>query len=344
MNGMDSRWIVCLAWALAGAMALWGAGCGEREEPEPQAASGMSAAGGVEFVERYAFRGTVLEDEDLSGIACISSTRCLIGADEGTAVQVAVLSREDRTLNIVRSVSLLGSGGEIDIEGIAAGDDSYYITGSHGVAKKSGERQAKRYTLCRLRVDPSTGMPTEDSVTVASLASILENDETLGPYFAKPLQQKGVNVEGLAFRDGQLFVGLRNPNLDGSAFVLEVRADEVFANASRPSSVLHRLRLGEGLGIREIVAARQGFLLIAGNAGSEPSDTYPQAQDYEEGRGYLIYRWSGEGSEVQKIGAIPDPPGKAEAMTILEESAPSTTVVILFDGARNGAPSVYRLR
>ncbi len=303
----------------------------------------MGAAGGVEFVARYTFRGTVLEDQDLSGIACISPTRCLIGADESGAVQVAVLSRPGRTLNLLRSVSLLGSGEEIDIEGIAAGDNCYYITGSHGVAKKSGERQAARYTICRLRVDPSTGTPTDDPVSVASLASILESDQALGPYFARPLQQKGVNVEGLAFREGRLFVGLRNPNLDGFAFVLEVGADEVFAGASQTGYVLHKLQLGEGLGIREIVAAKQGFLLIAGNAGSEPSDAYPQAQDYQEDRGYLICRWSGQGSEVQKIGAIPDPPGKAEAMTILDESATATTVLILFDGPRNGAPSVYRL-
>ncbi len=337
-------WLMgCWAWPVVVAMVLWGAGCGAREEPAPRAPSGMGAAGGVEFVARYAFRGTVLEDKDLSGIACVSPTRCLIGADEGGGVQVALLSRRNRRLDILQSVSLLGSGDEIDIEGIAAADDCYYITGSHGVAKKSGERQSKRYTICRLRVDAGMGTPVDEPVAVASLGSILESDETLGPYFARPLQQKGVNVEGLAFRDGRLFVGLRNPNLDGFAFVLEVGADEVFANASQPDYVLHKLQLGEGLGIREIVTAKQGFLLIAGNAGSEPSDAFPQAQDYLKGRGYLIYRWPGEGREVQKIGAIPDPPGKAEAMTILEESTTSTTVLILFDGPRNGAPSVYRL-
>lgn len=344
MDGIRNRVLVSLAWLCGSVLMLGGLGCAEKDGPEQQAAGGASGWSRVEFVESYAFRGNVLEDKDLSGIACISPSRCLIGADESGAVQVVELSRAGRTLDIVGAVSLLGSGEEIDIEAIAAEGDCYYIVGSHGVAKKSGQRQAKRYTICRLKVDPSTGMPADEPVTVASLASILEADETLGPYFAKPLQRRGVNIEGLAIRKGQLFVGLRSPNLDGFAFVLEVGADDVFANVPGPAYVLHRLKLGQGLGIREIVAAREGFLLIAGNAGSEPSDAYPQAQDYEKNRGYRLFRWSGSGSAVHQIGAIADPPGKAEAMTILDESPGEATVLIFFDGPRQGAPSVYRLR
>lgn len=299
----------------------------------------------VDFLEPYSFRGNVFEHKDLSGIACLSRTHGLIGADESGLVQMVQLSRTERTLNVLGAVSLLGSGEEIDIEGIAAEGDCYYIVGSHGVAKKSGVRQVRRYTICRLTVDPETGMPVDGSTApaVASLAGILQADATLGPYFAKPLQQKGINIEGLAVRAGQLFVGLRNPNLDGYAFVLEVGADDVFANVARPAYTLHKLALGAGVGIREIVAAKTGFLLIAGNAGSEPSDAYPQAQDYTKGRGYELFRWDGKGSAVHKIGPIPNPPGKAEAMTILDETDAEATVLILFDGPKQGRPSVYRL-
>jgi hypothetical protein len=101
--------------------------------------------------------------------------------------------------------------------------------------------------------------------------------------------------------------------------------------------------LGKGLGIREMVAARKGFLIIAGNAGSEPSDVYLQAQDYEKGRGYSIFEWDGQGSAAHRIGSIPNPPGKAEAMSILDEAPDQATVLIFFDGAKQGAPSVYRI-
>ncbi len=344
MNGIGYRLLFALAEVCGLALLIGGQGCAKKDQPPQSSHPGADATGRVEFVESCSFRGAVLEDKDLSGIACISPTRCLIGADESAAVQVVELSRESRTLSVLGAVSLLPSGEEIDIEGIAAEGDCYYIVGSHGVAKKSGQRQAKRYTICRLKVDPASGMPLDNAVTLASLTPILEADPILRPYFAKPLQQKGVNIEGLAIRQGRLLVGLRNPNLDGYAFVLEVEAEAVFSGVSRPAYTLHKLMLGEGLGIREIVAARQGFLIIAGNAGSEPSDVYLQAEDYEERRGYDLFRWDGRGSAVRKIGSIPDPPGKAEAMTILADEPDYTEILVLFDGARQGAPSVYRLR
>jgi hypothetical protein len=299
----------------------------------------------IDYAGRYAFDGSVLEDKDLSGIACISPTRCLVGADEGGSVQVVELSRADKTLKVLHTVELLSSDAEIDIEGIAAEGDCYYIIGSHGVAKKTGDVQGDRFKLFRLKVDPLTGLPAEGraSLAVTSLSGILRNDPLLGPHFGKPLQQRGVNIEGLAVRNGRLFVGLRNPNLDGYAFVIEVGADEVFAGSGRSQYTLHKLLLGRGLGIREIVAAKEGFLLIAGNAGSEPSAEYLQALDYEKGRGFSMFHWAGRGSQADEIGPIPNTPAKAEAMTILDESDDQVTVLVLYDGVKEGQPSVYRI-
>jgi hypothetical protein len=125
---------------------------------------------------------------------------------------------------------------------------------------------------------------------------------------------------------------------------MEIAADEVFGAKARPNGVLHRLRVGEGLGIREIVAGRSGFLLIVGNAGSEPSEKYTEAEDYAEDRDFFLYAWDGQGSETHRIGTLPDPAGKAEAMMILEETAEQMTVLILFDGAQRGRPTIYRIQ
>jgi hypothetical protein len=298
----------------------------------------------IEVVERYAFLGEVVEDEDLSGIACISDRFCLIGADEGREVQVVELSRQARTLRVLETISLLPSGDEIDIEAIAAEGDCYYITGSHGISKKRGEHQSNRYHSFRLRVDPATGRPGKPiSLDVASLADLLRTDPVLGGYFGKPLQQRGVNIEGLAVREGRLFVGLRGPNLQGDAFVIEVRADDVFGGKPRPPYTLHRLRLGTGVGIREIVAARTGFLVIGGNASSEPSEQFTESADYEEDREFTLFAWDGRNPDVHRIGPIPDVRGKAEAMTILEETEDHVIVLMLFDGPRQGRPTVYRI-
>jgi hypothetical protein len=285
-------------------------------------------------------------------VAFISERFGLIGADEVRAVQAVEISRQTRTLRILDTITLVPSGSEIDIEAIAAEGDSYYITGSHGASKKKGEEQDNRCSIFRLPVDPATGLPrgfqsgncsVPAGLQKASLAGVIRADPVLGPHFEQPLQHKGINIEGLAMRNGQLFVGFRNPNLGGYAFVMEIRADDVFSGKPRPLYTLHKLRLGAGLGIREIVAARSGFLLIAGNAGSEPSKKYPQAEDYEEKRGFSLYSWDGKGVEVHQIGALSKTDGKAEAMAILEETKDSVTVLVMFDGANRGRPTVYRI-
>ena len=264
---------------------LVGPACGKSEGPQG-ARTGAKQWTRIEVVGRWSFAGQVAEDEDLSGIACISDRFGLIGADEARDVQAVELSRQTRTLRVLETDSLARSGEEIDTEAIAAEGDCYYIIGSHGISKKEGEIQGNRFSIFRLKVDPATGRPVKPvSVETASLVDILRTDPVLGEHFGKPLQQRGVNIEGLAVRNGRLFVGLRGPNLGGDAFVLELRADDVFAGRPRPTYVLHRLRLGAGFGIREIVAAKSSFLIIAGNSASEPSEKYTESMDYDAGSG-----------------------------------------------------------
>jgi hypothetical protein len=322
------------------------ASCSPASDSVPASGAGWTSWSHVDSVGEYSFVGEVVESRDLSGIACVSRGRCLIGADEGRDVQVVELSRKDRVLKVLETISLAKKDGkEIDTEAIACEGDSYYIIGSHGLAKKTGDFQANRYKLIRLTVDPNTGLAgrRRESVQTTSLVDILQNDPVLGKHFDKPLQQKGVNIEGLAIRGGVLYVGLRNPNLDGFAFVIEVKAADLFAGKGRPRYTLHKLALGKGLGIREIVAAKSCFLIIAGNAGSEPSREYPKAEDYDGDTGFSLVAWDGRGTETHRIGPISDAPAKAEAMTILEESPDQVTVLVLFDGVSGGRPTVYRI-
>jgi hypothetical protein len=334
--------VLCIALSGTLLYLVMGSACADSGNPSEQGRSPAGRWSRIELVDHYSFTGSLREDTNLSGIACLSEKSCLVGADEGRAVQMVELSRTAKTLKVVRTIPLLQSGKEIDIEAIAAEGDSYYIIGSHGISKKQGEQQSNRFRIFRLKVDRTTGMPA--GVDAASLSGILRADAVLGEHFQMPLQQSGVNIEGLAVRNGRLFVGFRGPNLDGVAFVMEIAAADVFEGRPKPQYTLHKLRLGEGLGIREIVAAMSGFLIIAGNAGSEPSEKFTESENYEEDREYSLVFWDGKGSEVRRIGPIPDPPGKAEAMTILDESASEITALILFDGPQGGRPSVYRIR
>jgi hypothetical protein len=306
----------------------------------------------IELAGQYSFVGDVLEDKDLSGLALVTPRFGLLGADETRAVQVVELSRSNRTLRVAATVPLVRSGSEIDIEAIAAEGDYCYIIGSHGASKKKGEQQDNRHSIFRLRMGPFSGKPAgrtpyaagiSAGLQAASLDNVIRADPVLGVHFGQPLQRKGVNIEGLAIRQGQLFVGFRSPNLDGGAFVMEIRAADVFDGRSQPPYVLHKLPLGAGLGIREMAATKTGFLIIAGNAGSEPSELYQVSEDYEEDRGFFLVTWDGKSADVHQVGALPKTDAKAEAMVILEETEDSATVLILSDGPRRGRPTVYRI-
>jgi hypothetical protein len=336
------------------------AACSRREPADGSPYGQWQQWSDIQFVRTCVWRGDVDEDEDLSGIACMpeghgaarSRQRCLVGADEGRKVQVVELSRSGKTLEVVADVPLVESGEEIDIEAITTQGHYCYITGSHGLSKKEGEMQPNRFKVFRLKVDPRTAMPEgaveagtqiPANLKVASLSRILRDDPLLRQYFLKPLQHRGVNIEGLAVKNGKLYIGFRSPNLSGHAYVLEIEAEHVFAPSSQRDYKLHELAIGQGYGIREIVAARSCFLIIAGNSGSEPSQKYPEAQNYDEDRGFVMFSWDGRGREVHRIGRIPRAAGKAEAMTVLDESSEQIEVLILFDGAQGGAPSVYRI-
>jgi hypothetical protein len=246
----------------------------------------------------FKLRGNVLEPRDLSGMVLFSATHGLIGADEGAAVQVFELRRARRELHVVDTILLANDGQELDIEAIAADQAYCYVIGSHGASKVKGELQASRHGLFRISmedlrsrystspVDSARRVTGNRAVRIerSSLATLLQNDPILGPHFHRPLQQQGVNIEGLAARHGRLVAGLRGPNLGGTAFAIQVNADDLFAEPSDVSYRLHRLAVGRGYGIREAVVAQDRVLLILGNSGSEPSDDHSTSIDFSRGR------------------------------------------------------------
>jgi len=311
---------------------------------------------GVQKVAEFRIsEANIIGSRDLSGIARVGDFHCLIASDEGVYVQTGRFAIERREIIIDEpaesSIELLSPkvGSEIDIEAIAAIGNTYYVMASHGVAKKSGLFMEARHSCFRFEVDPKTGQQA-GSVHRSSLQSLLRGDAVLGDYYGKLLQQRGVNIEGLAAKDGMLFVGFRSPNLEGKAHVVEIRPEVLFGAPGKPSYKLHAVALGAGLGIREIVTVQSGnnyngFLIIAGNAGCEPGDsdepdTVTNVKDWQKDRGFFLFFWDG-GEKVEMIGEIPRAGQgyKAEAMTVLSDTKDALDLLILFDGPPGRQPA-----
>lgn len=290
------------------------------------------------------------ESLDLSAIAAVNGTRCLVGSDELFSVQNGTIDTAARRISGGGLVPLLTAGKgkkkkEIDIEGIAVSpkDNRYYITGSHGTGKKKGDFQPSRCHVFELGVDPATGEVLPDQIRQASLLPWLEKNAELNAFIRQPLQQNGFNIEGLTFSGGRLYFGVRGPNVSGTGFVIEADPASLFGGGL-PDCRLHKLPLGEGRGIREIAAVEGGFLVLTGNASAEASEKFPVSLSRSGDSRFEMLHWQpGKTEAVSRVGTLPSFPGKAEALLVLEDKKEYVDVLVLFDGAQDGGPRSLRL-
>lgn len=293
------------------------------------ASIGGGGGGGITELGRWSTRG-FQEDKDLSGMASWDGVHCLVCSDELRVIQTGIINGTSITGG--PAITLLpGEGKEVDAEGVTAarGEGCYYVTGSHGVGKKSGGMQASRCMVFRVPVNSATGEPS-GGVDSGSLMPWVQGNSVLGRFAGQSLQQNGFNIEGLAYKNGKLWFGVRAPNLNGDVFVIEANPASLFSGA--PQASLHRLTVGPGLGIREIAALRDGFLIITGAASS----------DVGRDDSFALFFWS-PGAGARLVGELPNPSGKAEGLYILDDAADHVDVLVIFDGVSGGAPKAYRV-
>jgi hypothetical protein len=128
--------------------------------------------------------------------------------------------------------------------------------------------------------DVETGMPAfslggetpvPEVERSAKLRAVIAGTPELRDFAEKPLDQHGVNVEGLAVRGDHLFLGFRGPVLNGKALVMSVNIDAAFGNApARPQ--VFPIRLGDGIGVRDLATVADGFLVLSGPEADEPGE------------------------------------------------------------------------
>ena len=286
--------------------------------------------------QSWSITGKIEESESVSGAAIFDTQHGLLVSDEVRVIQPFKLDPTTHTLSVSEAISILpGDGKELDLEAIVASSQNhcYYATGSHAVSRKTGKIQPDRMHVFQLPIDPKTSVIQKQAIRVASLVSIIRSDKLLSPSLGKPSDKDGMDIEGLTEKDGQLFFGLRSPNPNGHAFILEVNANDLFSDSIEPEHLTHQIPLESGLGIRDLVKIKDGFLFIAGPTGGD-----------EPKSGYSLQHWTGPNGSVTPIGTIPTPDeAKAEGLLILQESSTRLELLVFFDGAENGAPMWLKL-
>jgi hypothetical protein len=303
--------------------------------------------------------GESKKSEDVSGLACAGGNFpriCIIADDETQGAQVVILRDGEMTAgDFIPLINDAHEGEplEFDAEGVAYAGDSFYVIGSHGrprreadarkearnVARAEAARRVFRIHFAADSVDMGTGrIKTAPEIKSSTrLVELIRSDTDLSPWFDKALADNGLTIEGVAARDGRLFVGMRGPVLpDGNAAVLEVPLTAVF-DGQPGNAVLHRLRLGndtqgKGRGIRDLAAHKNGILVLAG-----PVNDPPEGYEIRKGD-YTVMWWDGTISE-----RLLDLKGygkevKPEAITPLDENGGKLRALVLFDGPDEGEP------
>lgn len=304
--------------------------------------------------------------EDISGIACVDlgggRRRCLLINDEGGKAQFVTL--DGLTIEPKKRVDLIGKGPnpetlgrqpkgpgcpdarqkfkELDGEGVAYAAPYFYVTGSHGCARRAKAFTLSAMLLARIRVtdagkpDVAEGAEPEGAVeTTWRLGDALARAETVGVHFLKDLtDENGLNIEGLAVIGDTLYAGLRAPSLDGKAFLVAVSVEALFAEGHEPytgTPLVIPLEVGEGAGIRDLTVLSDGQLLVL----TGPA----QFQDVP----YRLFRFDPKGragpAALGRLAPLAESEsrGKPEAITMVGKDR----VLVFFDSLKNGAPRSY---
>jgi hypothetical protein len=285
---------------------------------------------------------------NLSGAACAPTkprfASCLIVNDEKKYAQLFSIEKKTLRPGAVIRLTAKDVKGDPDAEGAAFADGFFYVIGSHGRTRYGDAEGSARFVVLRFPTDrrgrPAFAVSEDDVVGVAAstrLGEALREADGVGPFFDKPLGQNGVNIEGLAVKDGRMHLGFRGPSVDGQAFILSVDADAAFT----PDKPLHpkvaRLPLGPTTGIRDLAAVNDGLVLLTGPVNDQAVTP-------------ALYHWNDKTGALTPLGTLTPSkslPAGAKAETVLvlrDEPGKPLRLLILYDGAENGFPTEYKVK
>ena len=288
----------------------------------------------------------------LSGIACPSELngppRCIAVLDEGGEARYALIDGK-RLIPEPERIVLLAADGEQDAEGAANDGGFAYVTGSHSRKRDGCVSNPHSRHVYRLALQPDgrvhpASQPVDDQ---GRLWRLLSTNSELGPFVDKCLGEDGhgINIEGLAARNGQLYFGFREPAKNKKAYILRVAARPLFEGGDLAPRVF-TLEAGKASGIRDLLAVPEGLLVLVG-----PDD------DSKQGVPWWIGFWDGNDANanitLRQLAELklPEVDGhgcqkeiKPEAMTLLTDGPDFRRLLILSDGMCDGGPQAFRIR
>ena len=303
----------------------------------------------------------------MSGVACpaISSgpRLCLAVFDEGGEARYLII--RDNTYSVEDERVVLRPGNiELDAEAAATDGRFYYVTGSHSAKRKDCANNPESRYVARFRVDANSGRALRNPdgklaefnstdglwmlmKTIPGLKDHVGDNMCLGteppeegPHSAG---KRGVNIEGLAVKDGRLFFGFRGPAIDGTTKILAVDADTLFTGGDT-NPKLSTIVVGQGRAVRDLHAVSDGILVLAG----------PDDDKKNKNVGWIVARWRAQDAsdaigqpkplaqlDLSGVKKRPcdDEDRKPEGLAVIDDRPGEPYRVVIFsDGMCDGGP------
>ncbi len=318
---------------------------------------------------------------DVSAIACISASRCLVMSDETRFAQVVRLNREKHLIEpigfLYAADTPVTRGGndkrtpkELDVEAATALSDKVLSIGSHGrsrngrhqdqrfgvfvfdisAGRESGWLKARQEGDAARKVDPGVREISQgpDGLLRSFIRQLPKADrEILEKSWTACLQDNGFNIEGLASTNDRVLVGLRSP-IDG-ADALVLSADlQPFLEGGINAPRMFRIRLDGHSGIRAMAQLGNGFLILTGRSQAEKArDGECAAFRQTKTVRPALYYWGGPSKpdRIVRVGEFSKRTVKPEALHVFRYSRDDREIEVLvfFDNKENGGPVSYRV-
>jgi hypothetical protein len=230
---------------------------------------------------------------------------------------------------------------EADIEGAAPVGDAIYWIGSHGRDSDGVIRPERRFLFAVSLSGSGPGAKLEPlGKPYGSLVDAIMEDNRFQALqeaaLAKkaPKEEGGFNIESLCAAGDALYIGFRNPILDGKALVLPLMNPKAVTQEGREATLgdLITLDLG-GLGLRDMVPWRDGFLIVGGDFRDRFED--PEALDPK------LFFW--DGTSPNPVNLLVDLGDlNPEAAVVFGEGDGAEVMILSDDGKWNVQPGEIR--
>jgi hypothetical protein len=360
-----------LVGAILGAPVIYPGDARATEPPPVKPASGPFDAGTGFSFDKNDPKQDKKTRQSLSGIACPENTsgkrQCLMVFDEGIEARHAIVDDTSYVVDNERVV-LRTSDGELDAEAAATDGKYFYVTGSHSAKRKSCKSNPDSRHVIRFAVNPKTGRALRDAsgsladykdsgdlwgimTSLPQLKNFVGEQKCLGTEApednSKLKGQRGVNIEGLAVKDGRLYFGFRGPAENGETVILAIDAKAFFEGGPLNPEITP-IVVGDRRGVRDLIAVRDGILVLVG----------PDDDKASKDRPWIVALWDGKSTGDKAVEPKPlaqldltgvtlrecDKELKPEALAVLEDSATQYRLVILSDGMCDGGPLSFNIQ